>query len=117
MAKITLCGSTKFKQEFEAINKQLSLKGNVVYSVAFFEHADKIALTKEEKETLDEVHKRKIDNSDVVFVVDSYNYIGESTRSEIEYAKNNGKLIKYLSSFPDLIYICDAAVLNIKIKN
>ena len=47
--KITLCGSTKFKREFEIINKQLSLEGNVVYSVAFFSHADSIKLTDENR--------------------------------------------------------------------
>jgi len=107
MKKITLCGSTKFKREFEAINKQLSLEGHVVYSVAFFGHADKIPLTPEQKTLLDEVHKRKIDNSDGILVVDVDGYIGESTQSEIYYAQNNKKFVKYLSEFPDLKMMCD----------
>lgn len=105
--KVTLCGSTKFKREFEAINKQLSLEGHIVYSVAFFGHADNIKLTADQKTALDEVHKRKIDNSDGIFVVDVDGYIGESTRSEIQYAAKTGKVIKYLSSFPDLKMLCD----------
>lgn len=43
--RITLCGSTKYKRHFEVINKQLTLEGNVVYSVAFFAHADGIELS------------------------------------------------------------------------
>lgn len=107
MTKITLCGSTKFKREFEAINKQLSLEGHIVYSVAFFGHADNIPLTTEQKALLDQVHKRKIDNSDGILVIDVDGYIGESTTSEIEYAKENKKFVKYLSGFPDLKTICD----------
>ena len=110
MKKITLCGSTKFKKEFEAINRRLSLEGNVVYSVAFFGHADKVPLTAKQKKLLDEVHKRKIDNSEGIFVLDVDGYIGESTRSEIEYAERTGKFVKYLSSFPDLKMICDATL-------
>lgn len=111
--KITLCGSTKFKREFEAINRQLSLEGNVVYSVAFFGHADKVPLTPEQKATLDEVHKRKIDNSDGIFVINVDGYIGESTYSEIEYAAKSGKFIKYLSDFPDLIMLCDCSTISL----
>jgi hypothetical protein len=110
MKKITLCGSTKFKPEFEAINKQLTLEGNIVYSVAFFGHADKIPLTEAQKEMLDTVHKKKIDNSDGIFVLDVDGYIGKSTQSEIEHAAKTGKFIKYLSQFPDLKYIADHSI-------
>ena len=109
-AKITLCGSTRFKKEFEAINRQLTLEGNVVYSVAFFGHADNVPMTDAQKKLVDEVHKRKIDNSDGIFVLDVDGYIGESTRSEITYAENAGKFVKYLSDFPDLKYITDATL-------
>lgn len=112
MKKITLCGSTKFKKEFEAINIQLTLEGNVVYSVASFAHADNIEWTKEQKEILDEVHKRKIDNSEGIFVIDVDGYIGESTQGEIEYAESKGKFVKYLSSFPDLKWLADAMSLK-----
>lgn len=117
MKRITLCGSTKFKREFEAINKQLSLEGNVVYSVAFFGHADNIPLTDEQKRKLDEVHFAKIDNSDGIFVIDVDGYIGESTSNEIGYAKLQGKFVKYLSSFPDLKTICDYATISVGLKN
>jgi len=101
MGKITLCGSTKFKKEFEEANKRLSLEGNIVYSVSFFSHADDIPLTDKQKTILDEVHKRKIDNSDGIFVIDVNGYIGESTRNEISYANSKGKFVRYFSDHQD----------------
>lgn len=112
MKRITLCGSTKFKREFEALNKQLTFEGNVVYSVAFFGHVDNTPLNTQLKQVLDAVHKAKIDNSDAILVIDVDGYIGESTRSEIEHAKRTGKTVKYLSSFPDLIHLCDRATMS-----
>lgn len=40
---------------------------------------------------LDDMHKRKIDMADEIYVINVGGYIGESTRSEIEYAKNIGR--------------------------
>lgn len=97
---ITLCGSTKFKDEFMQQQKRLTLEGNIVISVGLFGHADgeyKTIITDEVKEMLDDIHKRKIDMSDAIFVIDVDGYIGSSTRSEIEYAKATGKEIMYLS--------------------
>ena len=48
------------------------------------------------KEMLDDMHKRKIDLADEIFVINVGGYIGESTKSEIEYAKSMGKKINYL---------------------
>ena len=101
---ITLCGSTKFKEEFLKVQKDLTLKGNIVISVGLFGHSgdsevwenmDEGTRTKT-KEMLDDMHKRKIDLADEIFVINVGGYIGESTRSEIEYAKNTGKKINYL---------------------
>ena len=97
MKKITLCGSTKFKKAFEEWNKRLTLQGNIVYSVAFFGHADGLTITKEQKAILDQVHFKKIDHSDEIFVLDVNGYIGESTRNEINHAIKTGKNIRYLS--------------------
>ena len=92
---ITLCGSTKFKEEFTKIQKQLTLEGNMVISVGLFGHSgDKF--TEEEKIMLDDMHKRKIDLADEIFVINVNNYIGSSTKSEIEYAKSHNKTIRYL---------------------
>lgn len=114
MKRLTLCGSTKFKKAFEVINKQLSLEGHVVYSVAFYAHADNDPLKPEQKMKLDEVHCRKIDNSDGIFVIDLDGYIGESTRNEIAYAQQTGKFIAYLSNFPDLQTIVDMNTMRLE---
>ena len=36
---ITLCGSTRFKNEFIVAQKKLTLEGNIVISVGLFRHA------------------------------------------------------------------------------
>ena len=101
---ITLCGSTRFKDEFMEAQKRLTLEGNIVISVGLFGHSgdhevwenmDEGTLTAT-KEMLDDMHKRKIDMADEIFVINVGGYIGESTRSEIEYAKTTGKAIRYL---------------------
>ena len=96
---ITLCGSTKFKKAFEEANQRLTLKGKIVISVGIFGHSKKMTLSKKEKENLDLIHKRKIDISDSIMVIDEDNYIGQSTRSEIEYATKNKKNIYYYSKY------------------
>lgn len=87
---VCLCGSTKFKNEYRAENKRLSMNGKIVLSVGLFGHADDVDLSKKEKENLDELHKRKIDLADRIHVIDVNGYIGDSTQSEIEYAKKQG---------------------------
>lgn len=92
---ITLCGSTRFKDEFERINKELTLAGNIVISVGCFGHAGDV-FTDEQKIMLDDIHKAKIDLADEIFVINVGGYIGNSTRSEIEYARQHGKIVRYL---------------------
>jgi len=93
--RITLCGSTQFPEAFEYWNAQLTLAGNIVYSVAIMPHHANIRgeLREDEKAKLDAVHLKKIDNSDAIFIVDIGGYIGDSTRSEIRYAEKTGKEI------------------------
>ena len=94
---ITLCGSTKFKDDFFAVQKKLTLEGNIVISVGVFGHSgDGEVLTEGTKEMLDDIHKRKIDMADEIFVINKNGYIGSSTRSEIEYAEKTGKKVNYL---------------------
>lgn len=96
---ITLCGSTKFKDEFIAQQKRLTLEGNIVISVGLFGHSgDDEVWSKETKKMLDDMHKRKIDLADEIFVINVGDYIGSSTKSEIEYAKSTNKNIKYLEN-------------------
>ena len=94
---ITLCGSTKFKNEYLEAQKRLTLEGNIVISVGLFGHSgDNEVYTENKKEMLDDMHLRKIDLADEIFVINTGGYIGESTKREIEYAGKTGKIIKYL---------------------
>ena len=94
---ITLCGSTKFKDEFIQAQKELTLKGNIVISVGLYGHAgDDEVWSEGTKEMLDDMHKRKIDMADEIFVINKGGYIGISTKSEIEYASRQGKPVRYL---------------------
>lgn len=101
---ITLCGSTRFKEEFFEVQKKLTLEGNIVISVGLFGHSgddevwdgmDEGTLGKT-KAMLDDMHKRKIDMADSIYVINVGGYIGESTKSEIEYAIARGKKVEYL---------------------
>ena len=100
---ITLCGSTRFKEQFMEAQKRLTLEGNIVISVGLFGHAgdqevwdgmDEGTLSKT-KEMLDDMHKRKIDMADEIYVINVGGYIGDSTRSEIQYAEEHGKTVRY----------------------
>ena len=94
---VTLCGSTRFKEQFLEAQKRLTLEGNIVISVGLFGHSgDQEVWTEGTKEMLDNMHKRKIDMADSIYVINVGGYIGESTRSEIEYATRNGKDVEYL---------------------
>ena len=101
---VPLCGSTRFKEEFMEAQKRLTLEGKIVISVGLFGHSgdsevwegmDEGTLTRT-KEMLDDMHKRKIDMADEIFVINVGGYIGESTASEIAYAKAAGKAVSYL---------------------
>lgn len=95
---ITLCGSTKFKNEFLKAQKELTLMGYIVISVGLFGHSGDNEVWEDGiKEMLDDMHKRKIDMSDAIMVIDVDGYIGESTKKEIEYAKSKGKIIYFYS--------------------
>jgi len=79
------------------------MAGEIVLSVGFYPHAkaehghgEGVGHDSAEKITLDELHKRKIDLADYVLVLNVGGYIGESTRSEIEYAEKIGRPVSYL---------------------
>ena len=90
---ITLCGSSRFKDAFMQVQKRLTLEGNIVLSLGLFGHSgdtevwegmDEGTITKT-KMMLDDIHKRKIDMSDEIFVINVNDYIGDSTKNEIKY--------------------------------
>ena len=94
---ITLCGSTRFKEQFLEAQKRLTIAGNIVISVGLFGHSgDDEVWTEGTKEMLDDMHKRKIDMADGIYVINVGGYIGQSTRSEIEYARSQGKTVEFL---------------------
>ena len=94
---ITLCGSTRFKEQYIAEEKRLTLEGNIVISVGLFGHSgDPEVYENDNKKMLDDMHLRKIDLADEIFVINPGGYIGESTSREISYAIETGKNVKYL---------------------
>ena len=100
---ITLCGSTRFEDEFHQVQRDLTLAGNIVISVGLFSHAqengeDWVKDGTKEMQMLDDLHKRKIDMADEIFVINVGDYIGNSTKSEIEYAIATGKKVNYLEA-------------------
>lgn len=93
---VCLCGSTRFAWAFEKANAEETLAGRIVLSVGCMTHAANLSITPEQKIALDDLHKRKIDLADEVLVLNVGGYIGDSTKSEIEYALNNNKPVRYL---------------------
>ena len=96
---VTLCGSTRFKDDFLKAQESLTLAGKLVISLGFFEHAEDRTLTPEEETLLAAIHRQRIDMSDSIFVINRGGYIGKSTASEIAYARTAGKRVEYM--FPD----------------
>lgn len=98
--RVTLCGSTRFKDDFDKANAELSLAGHVVYSCALWGHSGD-TLTDYDKLMLDAVHFAKIANSDGIHVLNIGGYIGESTRREIYFAASMGKEISFAEANTD----------------
>ena len=95
---ITLCGSTKFKSEFEKANLDLTLQGKIILQPGCYAHADNIYISELQKINLDLLHKEKILLSDCIYVVNKDQYIGSSTKSEIDFAIDNNKLVFYMET-------------------
>jgi hypothetical protein len=96
---VCLCGSTRFYDAWLKANFDETMSGNIVLAVGCFplrREGSSAALNPEQKLALDALHKRKIDLSDEILVINVNGYIGESTRSEIEHAKKTGIPVRYL---------------------
>ena len=91
---VTLCGSTRFKDEFLKVQEELTLAGHIVLSPGVFVHTDH-EVDVLQKRKLDDLHRRKIDLSDWIYVVNPVLYFGASTWSEISYAWMTGKGIVF----------------------
>jgi hypothetical protein len=99
---VCLCGSTRYGEAFAAANLERTLAGEIVLSIGCNMRDDDVFADRDEGELaeikgrLDELHKRKIDMSDYVLVVsDETGYFGSSTRSEIAYAVEHGKPVRF----------------------
>ncbi len=94
---ITLCGSTRFRDEYMEAQKRLTLEGHIVISVGLFGHSgDSEVWDEGVKEMLDEMHLSKIDMADEIYVVNPGGYVGRSTSREIAYALSQGKKVSSL---------------------
>lgn len=93
---VTVCGSTRFRREMAAANRELTLAGYIVLAPGVFAH-DGDHIDRDQKTRLDQLHFAKIDLATWVYVVDPGGYVGESTRREIAYATRTGKPVRYLS--------------------
>lgn len=96
--KFTICGSAKFESAWHEYNKKLGLAGHISYSLMTFPsiEGDKSWYTEEQKELLDLAHLAKIEESDAILVLNIDDYIGDSTRREIRWAKLRDKHVYYV---------------------
>lgn len=100
---VCFCGSTRFANTFMIERWKLEKQGIITMGInilpnGYFTHSDHHGAEQEGvKHILDELHKRKIDLSDEVVILNVDGYIGESTRIELDYAISIGKTITYLS--------------------
>ena len=88
---ITICGSMKYAKEMMKTSLELELKGCAVIQCSYENDSHKLEVR--DIEMLNKVHRKKIDISDAIYVVNVDGYVGNSTKNEIEYAKNLGKEI------------------------
>ncbi len=95
---VCLCGSTRFKDDYERENARLTMQGFVVLSVGLYGHADNLPLTVQDKQMLDDLHLDKIDLADSIHVINVGGYVGNSTRREIEYARSKGKGVTFMEA-------------------
>lgn len=97
MKIITVCGSLKYQKEMMEITEKYGKDGNCMLTPVYPVSKDKSEYTNEEIEIVAQMHFQRIKLSDAILVIDIDNYIGESTKKEIEYAKQLGKEIIYYS--------------------
>ena len=92
MKVITICGSMRFSKEMMKISEELELKKGYAVIQCVYDDNGK-TFDEQDIELLALIHRKKIDISDAIYVVNVNGYIGNSTKNEIEYAKSLGKEI------------------------
>ena len=90
---VTICGSMRFKDKMMEVAKELEIKNKYIVIQCVYT-TDKFS--EEEQQILADLHYKKIEISDAIYVVNVNVYIGNSTSKEIEQAKKLGKEIMYL---------------------
>lgn len=122
---VCLCGSTRFRAEYEKAFRDEEHAGRICLTVPCFKDVP-CCKSAEDHARLDALHIHKIRLVDEVLVlnvgqpwcpncqlhcfetdgrsrccdhpVEMRGYIGQSTRNEIEYARSLGKLVRYLEA-------------------
>ncbi len=102
MKIITICGSNRFKNEILEITENLTLEGNLVLTPILLTKKSKDEYSKQDILMLEKIHKERIMISDAILVIDINNYIGDSTKSEIQFAKSLNKEIIYYSDLKNI---------------
>ena len=92
---VCLCGSTRFKADFERVAREQTLKGRIILTLAFFSQEDGTPLTEEQIKMLHHLHRHKIKLADEVYIINSNGYIGDSTKQHIDYAEKTDTFIEY----------------------
>lgn len=102
---VTLCGSTRFVEEFNSFRQLFTLKGQIVLSIEIVttqaREEDPQHVNRPNKEMLDLLHLEKIKMSDYIFVINKGGYIGESTTKEILFATSLGIPVEYMEGPAD----------------
>lgn len=104
---VCLCGSTRFKDTFMAVNKEETLRGRIVLSVGYFAHAEDGPPTDEQKKLLDELHLRKIDLAQEVLFLNVDGYLGDSSTRELAYSVYSHKTIRFLDEDKGRVFMED----------
>ena len=86
---VCLCGSTRFVQSFMD-----AYATEIVLSVGRFQPVH--GWDAEKKAKLDELHLRKIDLADEVLILNVGGYLGSSTLNELQYARQQNKIVRFL---------------------
>ena len=94
MKVITICGSMRYKKEMMKVTEELTLKGYCILT-PMYQVTENIEINEKQKELLKKEHFKRIEISDAILVLNIDNYIGESTKLEIDYAKKLNKEILY----------------------
>ena len=116
---VVLCGSSRFKEQFDLANYRETMAGKIVLSIGFaghrqkfvdgylvdMPHGEQFGCTAEQKVELDKLHKRKIELADEVLIISVGGYVGSSTRSEIDHAVKLGKTVRWMEESAEKNYL------------